>query len=107
MDKNTAFLLIVGSAILDIIANLMMKKSDGFKHKIYGIVGISLVCMAFGLLSLVAQVMDLAVAYAMWGALAIFGTAMSARFIFGQKINRIGWLGICLILGSVYLLKNV
>lgn len=106
MDKNTAFLLIIASAILDIIANLMMKKSDGFKHKLYGVAGITLVCLAFGLLSLVAQVMDLAVAYAMWGALAIFGTAMSARFIFGQRINRVGWLGIAMILGSVYLLKN-
>lgn len=83
-----------------------MKKSDGFKYKIYGIAGITLVCIAFGLLSLVTRVMDLAVAYALWGALAIFGTAMVARIIFGQKINRIGWLGIALILTSVYLLKT-
>ena len=106
MTNNTAFLLIIIAAVLDIIANLLMKKSDGFKHKLYGFGGIALVCGAFGLLAQVAQVMDLAVAYALWGAVAIFGTAMSARFIFGQRINRIGWLGIMLILASVYLLKT-
>ena len=106
MDKNMAFFLIVVAALLDIIANLMMKKSDGFKNKAYGIGGIVLVCFAFGLLAQVAQVMDLATAYALWGALAVFGTALSARFIFGQKINRIGWIGIMMILASVYLLKT-
>lgn len=106
MSSNFAFLLIALSAVLDIFANLMMKKSDGFKHKLYGIGGIALVCLAFVLLSFVSQVMDLAIAYALWGALAIFGTAMSARIIFGQRINKIGWLGIAMILASVYLLKT-
>ncbi len=106
MDKNLAFLLIAASAILDIMANLLMKKSDGFRNKVYGVSGILLVCVAFTLLSWVSQVMDLAIAYALWGALAILGTALSARFFFGQKINRVGWVGIVLILSSVYILKT-
>lgn len=106
MDKNVAFVLLIVAAGLDIVANLMMKKSDGFRHKAYGLGGIAAVCIAFGLLSKVAQVMDLAVAYALWGALAIFGTVISARILFGQKINRLGWLGITLILASVYILKT-
>ncbi|EPM2018952.1 QacE family quaternary ammonium compound efflux SMR transporter, partial [Campylobacter coli] len=28
--------IIVLSALLDIVANLLLKKSDGFKHKIWG-----------------------------------------------------------------------
>lgn len=106
MDSSTAFFLIVVSAGLDIVANLLMKKSDGFRHKLYGIGGIVVVWVAFGLLAQVSKVMDLAVAYALWGALAILGTAISARILFGQKINRIGWLGIVLILASVVILKT-
>lgn len=106
MTTDLAFLVIIIAALLDIVANLLMKKSDGFKHKKYGIGGTFLVCVAFGLLAQVTTVMDLAVAYALWGAIAIFGTAMAARYWFAQKINRVGWLGICMIVLSIVLLKS-
>ena len=100
------FGLIVSSAILDIIANLLMQKSDGFKNKRYGIAALFFICVAFTLLSEVTEVMDLAVAYASWGAIAVLGTAVSANFLFGQKLNWLGWLGLLMVIGSIILLKT-
>ena len=100
------FGLIVIAAVLDVMANLLMKKSDGFKHKKYGIPALFMICMAFTLLAQVTQVIDLTVAYVSWGAMAILGTVISARYLFGQRLNWIGWVGIIMIFCAIVLLKT-
>ena len=101
-----SFLLILTAAGLDIGANLLMEKSDAFKHKRFGIPALIMVCTAFTLLAKVTQTMDLAVAYITWGAFAILGTVLSARVMFNQRLNRIGWLGIAMIFASIVLLNT-
>ncbi len=96
---------IVMAAALDVGANLLMEKSDGFKHKRFGIPALFMICLAFTLLAQVTPFIDLAVAYVSWGAMAILGTVLSARFLFGQKLNRIGWLGITVIFSAIILLN--
>ena len=100
------YVLMVLSAALDIGANILMKKSDGFKHKRYGIPALFMICLAFMLLSQVALYIDLAVAYISWGAIAILGSVILAKIIFGQKLNRIGWLGIVIIFTAIVLLNT-
>ena len=103
--KDFYFLLIILAAVLDVGANLLLQKSDGFKLKRYGIPALFMVCLAFTLLAQVTQYIDLTVAYVTWGAMAILGTVISARYLFGQRLNRIGWLGISLILVSIVLIN--
>ena len=100
------FLLIIVAAILDVAANLLLEKSDGFKHKRYGIPALLMVCAAFTLLAQVTQVYDLTVAYVSWGAMAILGTVFSARLLLGQRLNPVGWFGIVMILLSIVILKT-
>ncbi|NBU22040.1 ligand-binding protein SH3 [bacterium] len=100
-----SFSLIIIAATLDIIANLLMEKSKGFKHKRFGVPALVLVCIAFTLLAKVTQFMDLAVAYITWGAFAILGTVLSARVMFKQRLNLIGWVGIAMIFASIVLLN--
>ena len=104
--KDFYYSLIVVAAVLDIAANLLLEKSDGFKHKKYGVLALFCVCVAFTILAQVTQFIDLTIAYVSWGAMAIFGTAMSARVFFGQKINWIGWVGILMIISSIFILKT-
>jgi spermidine export protein MdtI len=106
MSINFAFFLISISAVLDIAANLFLEKSDGFKHKKFGIPAIFFVCLAYTLLAQVTQTVDLTVAYVVWGAMAIFGTVMMARIMFNQKLNWRGWLGLVIILLSIIVLKT-
>ena len=98
--------LIVMAAALDIGANLLLKKSDGFKHKKFGIPALFMVCLAFTLLAKVTQEVDLTIAYVSWGAMAILGTAFLSQITFGQKLNRLGWLGIMIVFTSILVLKT-
>jgi spermidine export protein MdtI len=100
------FALLAMAALLDISANLLLEKSDGFKHKKYAIPALILVCVAFTLLAQVAKEMDLAIAYVTWGAMAILGTVTAAWFLLGQRLNWIGWLGVVTILTSIIVLKT-
>jgi spermidine export protein MdtI len=103
---NMKYGLLVIAALLDVGANLLLEKSDGFKQKRYGIPALFMVCVAFTLLAQVAQTMDLAIAYVTWGAMAILGTVTSAWFLLGQRLNWIGWLGIFTIFSSILILKT-
>jgi spermidine export protein MdtI len=100
------FLLLILAAVLDIIANLLLQKSNAFRRPQFGIPAIIMVCMAFSLLAKATEVMDLTVAYVSWGAMAIMGTVVSARILLGQKLNRFGWAGIIMILTSIVLMKT-
>ena len=68
--------LVAAAAALDVAANLMLARSDGFKKRLIGIAALALVGLAFYCLSLAVQYMDLAVAYSMWGSLGILGTSL-------------------------------
>ena len=96
------FILIAGC--LDIIANLLLKKSNGFEKKIWGILAIIIVLGAFVSLSFAIKSIPLSIAYASWGALGILGTTIGGFFFFKEKLNIIGWLGILCIIASIVLL---
>lgn len=100
------FGLIIGGAILDIIANIFMKKSDGFRIKRYAIGALLMVFLAFTFLAQAIKEIDLAVAYASWGAIGILGTAFCGRYFFNQRLNGMGWLGIVVIIIAVVVLKT-
>ena len=100
-----SFLIIIVAAGLDIVANLLIKRSDGFKKKHFGVPALILVCVAFTLLARVTPVIGLAVAYITWGAFAILGTVIAARILFRQRLNSVGWLGILMIFTSIVLLN--
>ena len=59
-------LLVLCSALLDIVANLLLAKSDGFKKKGMGFLALVMVGGAFNLLFFDVNGIDLFVAYALW-----------------------------------------
>lgn len=97
-------LALLVAAGLDIVANLFLARSKGFKHLGYGCSAILMILLAFSCLAYAVTVMDLAVAYALWGAFGILGTSLAAWALFGQKIRPVGWLGICTLIGGITLL---
>lgn len=101
-----AYIYILISALLDIIANILLGKSEGFSKKFLGILAILLVFFAFYVLSLaILEGVDLSIAYASWGALGVLGTSFGGAIFLKQKMNLVGWLGIICIIISVVLLN--
>ncbi len=63
-----SFGYVVLAALIDIAANMALTRSNGFKRKLWGALAILLVLSAFTLLAQAVKEIDLAIAYASWGA---------------------------------------
>ena len=103
---SVSLLLIMLAAALDVGANLMLAKSEGFSRKGLGILSLLMVGGAFTALSFAVRGMDLAVAYALWGSFGVLGTSLGGWMMFGQKLRPCAWAGIALLLGGMVVLHS-
>lgn len=93
------------SIVLEIIANVFLKFSDGFRRKWYGILSLVAVLAAFSALSQAVKGIDLSVAYALWGGFGIAATLAAGWILFGQRLNHKGWIGVVLLLAGMVMIK--
>ena len=91
--------------VLEIAANVLLKFSDGFRRKVYGLLSIAAVLGAFSALSQAVKGIDLSVAYALWGGFGIAATLAAGWILFGQLLNRKGWIGLLLLLAGMIMIK--
>lgn len=103
---NGAPLLLALAAVLDVAANALLKKSDGFRHRLPGAAALLLVLAAFGLLGLALKSVPLATAYATWGAVGLVLTAVLSRFLDGTRLTPTAWAGLALIALCVLVLHG-
>ena len=91
--------------VLEVIANLLLKYSDGLRKRGYGIVSILCVLAAFTALAQAVRDIELSLAYAIWGGFGILATVAMGWALFGQRLAGRGWLGLALLLVGMSLLK--
>ncbi|MBO2662817.1 MULTISPECIES: SMR family transporter [Shewanella] len=101
-----SFGYVVLAALIDIAANMALTRSNGFKRKLWGVLAILLVLSAFTLLAQAVKEIDLAIAYASWGAIGILGTAIGGALLFKQRLKPIGWVGIAVVIAAVITMKT-
>ena len=98
-------LLVLASALLDIIANVLLAKSEGFRKKKIGFLALALVAVAFWILSIAVKDLDLSTAYALWGCFGILGTSLSGWVLLGQRMRPTAFLGIAVLMCGIVLLR--
>lgn len=91
--------------VLEVLANLLLKYSDGFRRKGLGFSSILSVLAAFTALAQAVQDIELSLAYAIWGGFGILATVAMGWALFGQRLAGRGWLGLALLLVGMSLLK--
>ena len=91
--------------VLEIVANVFLKFSDGFRRKVSGILSLLAVLGAFSALSQAVKGIDLSVAYALWGGFGIAATIAAGWILFGQRLNHKGWIGVILLVTGMVLIK--
>lgn len=96
---------LAGSIVLEIVANIFLKFSDGFRRKLYGFLSLAAVLAAFSALSQAVKGIDLSVAYAIWGGFGVAATLAAGWILFGQRLNPKGWIGLGLLLAGMVMIK--
>ncbi len=107
MTQITGFIYIIIAVTLDILANMCLKKSNGFAVKKYGYGALALVGAAFMFMAQALKTLDLSIAYALWGTIGILGTTFIDKLFFGLKIKPLGLFGIATMIGGIVLLKMI
>lgn len=99
------FAILLSSVALDIMANLALALSQGFKKKAWGALAIALIMAAFALLAVAVQGMPLFMAYTAWGVLSIAGTAVATWWFLDQPMNRTIVFGMSLLILAILLMQ--
>ncbi|MFQ6485012.1 DMT family transporter [Brachybacterium epidermidis] len=94
------WLLLAAAIVVEMAATLSLKGAIG-QPMLYVVV-VSGYAGAFGLLAVVLRRgMGLAVAYGIWGAMGVVGTAVLSSWIFGEQLNAMMAAGIALVVAGV------
>ena len=91
--------------VLEIVANIFLKMSDGFRRVWLGLLSLLSVLAAFSALAQAVKGIDLSVAYALWGGFGIAATIAAGWILFGQRLNAKGWIGLTLLLVGMVMIK--
>ncbi|CAN7629018.1 multidrug/spermidine efflux SMR transporter subunit MdtI [Pseudomonas sp. TUM22785] len=96
----------LGLAIaLEVLANVLLKYSDGFRRRVLGAVSILCILAAFTALAQAVHGIDLSLAYAIWGGFGILATVALGWALFGQRLAWQGWVGLVMLVLGMGLLK--
>ena len=88
---NLSVLLVILAAVLDILANLLLARSQGFHRRRIGFTALALVGLAFYCLSLAVKNMDLAASLGGW-------------LFFNQRLKPCAFAGMGLLIAGMLLL---
>lgn len=99
------FLWLALAILIEVVANILLKLSNGFKNRLLGCLSLLSVLAAFGALSKAIEGIDLAVAYALWGGVGLLATLFIGRLMFNQHLNRCSKWGVLVLLVGMTVLK--
>lgn len=91
--------------ILEVVANVLLKMSCGFKYKLPAVAAILCVLAAFTALSFAIKGLHLSIAYAIWGGVGLIATALLGVTLFAERLRVSGWIGLVLLMLGVLLIK--
>lgn len=101
-----AYLLLAGAIILEVIATLSLRMSEGFTKLIPSIIVVVGYLGAFACLGLgLNKGLSMGVAYGIWAGVGTALVAILGIFLFGEKLNVWGFVGLALIIVGVVLLE--
>ena len=89
----------------EVVGTMALKYSDGFKKLIPSLVVLVGYGASFYLFSLVLKYIPLGVAYAIWGGVGIILISLIGFFVFKQRFDLPGLIGIVLIVAGTLVLN--
>ena len=99
------WLILFIAIVAEVIATSALKSSEGFTKPIASIVVVLGYMIAFYCLSLTLKTIPVGIAYAVWSGVGIVLITTVAWFVFDQKLDVWGIIGIALIMSGVLVLN--
>ena len=91
--------------IAEVIATSALKSSNGFTNLLPSLIVVSGYAIAFYMLSLVLETMDVGIAYAIWAGLGIVLVSIVGAVMFKQIPDLPAVLGMGLIVAGVFIIN--
>ncbi|WP_277883735.1 multidrug efflux SMR transporter [Paenibacillus sp. N3/727] len=99
------YLFLAAAILLEVFGSTMLKLSNGFT-KITPIIGVVLgYTAAFYMLSKALQALPLGLSYATWSGVGTILTVIIGVYLFKEKVNRQGILGIAILIIGIVMLN--
>lgn len=99
------WLYLFSAIVFEVIGTTALKYSDGFKKLIPSLIVLVGYGASFYLFALVLKYIPLGVAYAIWGGVGIVLVSLIGFFVFKQRFDLPGVIGIVLIVGGTLVLN--
>lgn len=99
------WIILFFAIIAEVIATSALKSSEGFTKPLASIVVVLGYVIAFYGLSLTLKTIPVGIAYAIWSGVGIVLITIVAWFVFDQKLDIWGIIGIALIMSGVLILN--
>jgi spermidine export protein MdtI len=91
--------------VFEMIANYLLKLSNGFTQKLPAVAAICFVLAAFTALSLAIEGIQLSIAYSIWGGIGVIATAVIGIIRFGERLRPSAWIGMALVIIGMVLIQ--
>jgi small multidrug resistance pump len=102
------WLALAGAILIEVMATLSMRASEGFRKKIWLIPVVVGYLASFALLSVSLSLgMPVGIAYGVWSACGVALVAVIAKFLFGEPLTPMMVLGIAFIIAGVLTIEFV
>ena len=105
MQPITAYLCLLAAIIFEVTGTLLLPASQNFTNVRATISLLLLYGVSFYFLSIVVNVIPIAIMYATWSGLGIFTLALVSYFAFNQSLNFLSLIGLALIVIGVILVN--
>ncbi|MCF7530295.1 DMT family transporter [Neisseria lisongii] len=99
------WILLAGAIVSEVIGTSCLKASDGFTKPLPAVIAVSAFVVALYLMSVITRTLPLGIVYAVWSGVGIVLTAAVAFFVFGQKPDLAGLIGMAMIIGGVLVIN--
>jgi small multidrug resistance pump len=99
------WIFLILAIISEVFATSFLKSTEGFTKLWPSIIVLVGYCAAFYFLSLTLDTIPIGVVYAIWSGVGIAAIAIVSVFVFDQKIDLAGFIGMGLIIAGVIVLR--
>jgi quaternary ammonium compound-resistance protein SugE len=107
LTHPTAWLILLGAGLLEVVWAISMKASHGYTRLPYTVLTIVAAGLSFWLLGLALKTLPVGTAYAVWTGIGAVGAAVLGIALFGEPANAARLACIALIVLGILGLKFV